>query len=374
MTDDYSTIDSPYDALLTRVPLDGDNGNVNNQPVKSGGNMADIYVDTFIKSTNYAPKTTGFYIDGLSGHAEFCDVYVAGNIQAITGQIGGFAIGATNLSVVAGGNTVTISSGTTAFAAGPTGSPTVTISQAGLLTVSNINITGGTINIGTNAKIDASGNATFIGISSLNVKTTTDFENVANARFGKATGGGGTATTTTYGLGLQPTNSATAFAAVTWFQNYDIFANSPTFSAVVRIVSSDSMGGQGTLFVGLGTITTTGGGNTWSGKKFCGFEFEKAGGSISVYARQNDGNGDGGAISGVLTTVSDLDSIDLILKMNGSSSIDYYFRKNTGSISAATNIATRVPTSGETDAYFSVNNRSTAYDFNVAIVSASYER
>lgn len=111
-----------------------DNGNVQTMAVNSDGGMGDVWINNFIRSSNWKPKAVGFYIDGLTGHAEFSDVYVVGTIVAASGTIGGFTIGPTNLSASAGGNTTILSSGSTAFSAGPTGSPTVTITQAGIIT------------------------------------------------------------------------------------------------------------------------------------------------------------------------------------------------------------------------------------------------
>lgn len=65
-----------------------------------------------------------------------------GSVTASTGEIGGFTIGATDLSATAGGNTTTLSSGTTAFSAGPTGAPTILIGQDGSLTATSAIITG----------------------------------------------------------------------------------------------------------------------------------------------------------------------------------------------------------------------------------------
>ena len=155
MADDtnYSNIENPYDALLDRGGVGGinaqdstsSNGSVQEATVKSDGAMSDIWIKNFIRSENWHPKKTGFYIDGQTGKAEFSDVFIAGGIQALTGNIGGFTITATSLSATSGGNTTTISSGSTAFLAGPTGFPTVTITQAGLATFTNIAVTGGNI-------------------------------------------------------------------------------------------------------------------------------------------------------------------------------------------------------------------------------------
>lgn len=66
------------------------------------------------------------------------NVTLSGTITATAGAIGGWTVGTTSLSAVSGGNTTILSSGATSFSSGPTGAPTVTITQAG-----NIAITGG---------------------------------------------------------------------------------------------------------------------------------------------------------------------------------------------------------------------------------------
>lgn len=111
-----------------------DNGSVQNMTVNNDGSMGDVWINNFIRSTNWKPKTVGFYIDGQTGYAEFSGVYISGTIVAMTGTIGGFTIGATDLSATSGGNTTKLSSLSTAFSAGPTGAPTITITQAGIIT------------------------------------------------------------------------------------------------------------------------------------------------------------------------------------------------------------------------------------------------
>jgi hypothetical protein len=117
-------------------------GSVETMPVKSDGALSDIWIKNFIRSENWKPKTVGFYIDGGTGYAEFTNVFVSGEIKALTGLIGGFTIGATDLSATDGVNTTILSSGPVAFTAGPTGAPTVTITQSGYFTATRANITG----------------------------------------------------------------------------------------------------------------------------------------------------------------------------------------------------------------------------------------
>ena len=159
----YQNIDRPYDSFLERTlessgsgnalpstdtttattdPAANPNGPTETQPVKNDGALGDVWITNFIRSQNWQPKSVGFFIDGQTGKAEFTNVYISGEIIALSGLIGGFTIGATDLSVTDGLNTTIFSSGSIAFAAGPTGFPTVTITQAGVLTATGAVITG----------------------------------------------------------------------------------------------------------------------------------------------------------------------------------------------------------------------------------------
>jgi len=107
---DYTTIDTPYDAnSLWRVVPPEDNGSVQ-QPAKGdGGALSDIWIRNFIRSENWSPRTKGFNIDGLTGKAEFMDVFVSGDIQALTGTIGGWSISSS--AIYYDGTTDALSSG-----------------------------------------------------------------------------------------------------------------------------------------------------------------------------------------------------------------------------------------------------------------------
>jgi len=164
----FETIERPYDSLLQRsgqTPVDGTpnkattpattltpsggssggNGNVESQPVKESGSFGDLWIKNFIRSQNWKPKTVGFSLEGETGYFECSNVFISGHIQALTGQVGGFTIGATDLSAEADGNKTILSSGVTALSAGPTGAPLLTITQDGVLTASSVVITGGLI-------------------------------------------------------------------------------------------------------------------------------------------------------------------------------------------------------------------------------------
>ena len=94
---DYTTIDRPYDSNLNR---EGDalvnqelTGNTGSGSMNGGVSTAvqtptflDIWIETWIKSRNYRPKTSGFYMDGRTGYAEFMSLYVKGGLS-VTGSI-----------------------------------------------------------------------------------------------------------------------------------------------------------------------------------------------------------------------------------------------------------------------------------------------
>jgi hypothetical protein len=108
----------------TTAVVDNDSGSTEEMSVKSDGAIGDIWIKNFIRSVNWQPKTVGFYIDGQTGYAEFMNVYISGNIDAATGNIGGWSIGATTISstgvVLSSSGDAYISFGTT-----PPTSPTV---------------------------------------------------------------------------------------------------------------------------------------------------------------------------------------------------------------------------------------------------------
>ena len=122
---DYESIERPYNAQLERTigltsPISGSvstneegdettttnsggdsgtgNGSVENMSVKSEGGIGDVWITNFIRSQNWKPKSFGFMIDGQTGYAEFTNVFISGNIEALTGTIGGWKINASNLS------------------------------------------------------------------------------------------------------------------------------------------------------------------------------------------------------------------------------------------------------------------------------------
>ena len=116
MPPNYSNLERPYGSHLERsddlaytlgdaestgsnvgASETGDVGSVEERSVRSDGNLADVWINNFIRSTNWKPKKVGFYIDGQTGYAEFSNVYVSGTISATVGSIGGWTIASNEL-------------------------------------------------------------------------------------------------------------------------------------------------------------------------------------------------------------------------------------------------------------------------------------
>ena len=225
---DYSQLTDPYDAHLMRggssatpngqFSNQNGNGNTETQPVKSDGAMSDVWIRNFIRSEHWTPKKNGFYIDGRTGYAEFSNVYVSGNIEALSGTIGGFNIESDRLTVTSGGNTTMISSGAggiDVIQAGPTGAPTFWVGSTGTMyaangsfsgsifasSISGTTITGGTITgttvIGSTIKTASSGQRIeMYPVSLITGQSTIDFYDSSGTfhgymqSYGTATNGG----------------------------------------------------------------------------------------------------------------------------------------------------------------------------------------
>jgi len=65
--------------------------------------------------------------------------------------------------------------------------------------------------------------------------------------------------------------------------------------------------------------------------------------------------------------------IDLIIKINGTTSIDYFWRINGGTMNGPTTLTTTLPNAFE-EASFSTSNNGTAVGYYWAVLGASYER
>jgi len=206
------------------------------------------------------------------------------------------------------------------------------------------------------------------------MKYCTTFETAG--RFEVSNTNGGTSVFNGNNEGVFIVTSATSAAAtkVNWKLNQSanakLYVGSPVFSANLYMYTLNATLNSGSAFFGIGTPTVSGSGHTFTDSHI-GFKIIKTGGATTLYATQADGTE---TASSALTTLANDDCLDLILKVNGTSSVDYYWRKNGSALSAATNLTTHIPTANASYLQYSISNDSTARDFSMIVTGSSYER
>jgi hypothetical protein len=146
---------------------------------------------------------------------------------------------------------------------------------------------------------------------------------------------------------------------------------SPTFSTHLYL---NTAGTDFQSFFGMGNITVSGSAIDFNSKHI-GFKIVRtSSGTASVYATQADGTTENA--SSALTTIATngFGAIEFILKVNGTSSVDYYWRKDDGVLSAATNLTSNMPDGNGTDLTSAVSNVATATNTTIKVLSSSYQR
>jgi ribosomal protein S19 len=222
-------------------------------------------------------------------------------------------------------------------------------------------ITGGSLNINNNAVIDSSGNATFKGVTVLSARAFTIFE--ATARFSQTNNGTGSITWGTNGTIIDTGATQSSESYLKWTVSaFNTFAGNPTVSIVTSVNTTTA--DANVRYMGLGDV-----GNTISlTANHVGFKIV----ATSLYATQANGSTE--TASSALTTLSNGDVLDLIFKIHGTTSVDYYWRKNIRAFSSVTTLSTNLPGNTSSAATFVANNAASATDLGMTLWAASYER
>jgi hypothetical protein len=122
-------------------------------------------------------------------------------------------------------------------------------------------------------------------------------------------------------------------------------------------------------YFGLGSVGIAAAGVTYT-NNHVGFKITRAAaGAINLAATEADGSTE--TASSTLTTVAIDDVIDLALRINSPSSVDYFWRKNGGSWSSATNLTANIPTVKTSLVTLGVSNVSTTNQ-EIAYLSGMY--
>ena len=196
----------------------------------------------------------------------------------------------------------------------------------------------------------------------------TDFE--TETRFTTLVSGSGTNTFGIDGVVINTTATGTSCAGVQ--MAYDaataVFAGSPTFNSSIMV---NTIGTTGSSFFGISVVTVTGSGHTYT-TSHIGFKALVAASVMSLYATQADGTTENA--SAALTTLAANNILDISLKVNGTTSVDYYWRLAKGAWSSATNLTSNLPTGTKTVyMQISVSNDAAASQTLFRVTSMVYE-
>jgi len=228
-----------------------------------------------------------------------------------------------------------------------------------------------------NAPLRPTGNGSQLTNLPLDVSTkvSTTFETAA--RFTPTITGGGGQTSNTYNTTGVLMHHGFTFAAssdsILWEltgKASTLYLGSPVFSSRINIKTNGLT--TASSFFGLGNPTVATAGHTYT-VGHTGFKIITSGAVATLYATQADGTTE--TASSALTTVAVGDDLDLILRVNSTTSVDYFWRKNGGALSSATNLTTNMPAGTSQTAQFSFSTDNTdvaGYEFTIK--SASYER
>lgn len=219
------------------------------------------------------------------------------------------------------------------------------------------------------ASITSAGIASFIGMTSLNLKAYTSFE--ASGRFISTSGGTGSSTFGNQGMTIATGATGTSYNRVLWWITNFVYNNNPSFVTSMLILAKGS--GDARAFIGLGSPTIDGTSIAATGTNHAGFRFLKNSGTLSVEATQCDGSGsrDNASIA-ALSNLSDNDSLELFMKMT-STSIKYYYRLNGGTLTLGATLSSTMPSGSETYISFMVTNTGSANDCQLQMQCAAYE-
>ena len=200
------------------------------------------------------------------------------------------------------------------------------------------------------------------------MRASTTFETAG--RFLSANTAGGT---TAFGItGLTCTTSTTSAS----LSKIRMLAPTATIgSAVIGVewscgVEIDAIGTSGEYYLGFGSIDATGSSHTFTDNHI-GFKIIVSSGTATLYGTV----GASGETTANLTTVTAGTFLDLIFYVTSSTTVDFYYRKNGGTLSSPSEV-----TGGQTIIVdntmfqFSVNNAGTTSNQSMKLSNASLER
>ncbi len=195
-----------------------------------------------------------------------------------------------------------------------------------------------------------------------------------SARFETTLTGAGTSTFGAFGARLKcngaNTEAVKLVANLGLTSAVDSFAQTPKYRATI---STPLVGGSDgpSAYFGMGTITVAASGHTFTDAHI-GFKLVRASGATSLFGTVADGTE---TATAALTTVAVNDTLEVLADVvTSGSSVNFYWRKNGGAWSSATNVTTHIPTSTSSTLQHSVSIGSATTTFEIACLAASYAR
>lgn len=276
----------------------------------------------------------------IDGSASF-----SGTITAASGTIGGFSIGNDYLTDV--GNSFGLSSEVTAgddvrFWAGATEANKATAPF----------------------RVTESGIVTATGANTIEISSGTTFETAARFAELPAPTGSGKRDFGNYGLQITTGSTATSHESTRWYGSPTVIGHRAIMSISLYVTALNA---GSDAFFGIGAVTVSGTGHTFTNRHL-GFRVM----SGSLYASQADGTT--ATISSELASLSVGDTIELIAKINGTTSVDYYVRRNNGNLSSPVTLSTNMPTLATDILQMSVSNKGIAATTTYQLYNASFKR
>jgi hypothetical protein len=198
----------------------------------------------------------------------------------------------------------------------------------------------------------------------------TVFEDVN--RFGPTTTGSGTVSLGNDGATLNTGATSSSYADITMRVVGSIGQlqlGSPDFSALIANTNTAGTTGIRVIMISAG-MTVSGAGYTLT-ESHAGFKLITASSVTSLYATQANGTTE--TASAALTTIAYGQARELAFRINGTSSIDYYWRTIGGTWSSPTNLSTNLPGNC---GYFQIgcSNTAVATEIEIECSILSYSR
>lgn len=204
----------------------------------------------------------------------------------------------------------------------------------------------------------------------LNISMSTCFENTG--RFQITTTGSGVNTFSNSGASFGPTALGIGSTKIIWYIGENL---NGTFTFSTSIIANSDLANSGSMFIGFGPIDVTSTGHDFT-QDHIGFKILMTATEKTLYATQAKSPG-GSETSLALTTITGGDNVDLLFHVNGSVSVDYYYRKYTGisvGILTKTTLINNLPTSGLSRVQFSSSNDNTSTANNLQVLYAKVDR